>query len=72
MQECYQWFNARTKDAIVLEVDHNGDSQWHIPMTNGLDLEINYCPWCGSPLDNQGCNQNKEETESFEDIEVPF
>ena len=60
-QQCDAWQEARKDFIIKIGGVYFGRKG---------KFSIDYCPFCGSPLDDQGCT--RELRADYKDIEVPF
>lgn len=57
--ECSDWITAEQQDVVLPEFQEEG-TKYYLEYTNGLNLELEFCPWCGSELNGLGCTKNKE------------
>ena len=60
-QQCKEWLEAHNNSLII---SNDNDCGWSI--VSGEELKkIDYCPFCGSVLDEDGCTSDLG-------LEVPF
>ena len=73
-QQCQGWLDVEHYNFVFWSASKE---KWSLFSGNNHRL-IEYCPFCGSPLDDQGCTRNKHGLKNLEDnidddeIEVPF
>ena len=62
-RECSGWIVAEQHNLVFSDFEKNDGvlmTNYYLPYSIGMNLSLNYCPWCGSELDDLGCTKNKE------------
>ena len=75
-QQCQEWLYAKHENYVFWS---GKVERWNIFGGDEHKI-IDYCPFCGSPLDEIGCTKDSEGKQAsgsnrhkiFKDLEVPF